>query len=196
MLKPYIYFIATCWIAIFATSSQAGIVFTSRCLHGKVNNAACLRMLRNYEQVAPIIERVALREGVDPALIKALVGVESGYDFQAKSPKGARGLTQVMPTTGMGLGVQPDWLWHSETNLATGTRFLANQWRYFHDWHLAIAAYNAGPAAVRDFRDGTNISGKNPNRLIIPSGIPPYPETQAYVANVLWLYGRFKRYEI
>lgn len=158
-----------------ANAIQPGVENLARCLHGQVKSAGCEQTLANYWKVEELINQAAQKEGMEPALMKALVAIESSYNYQAGSHAGARGLTQVMPATGLGLGVEPNALWHPQTNLAAGTKYLAMQWRTFGDWRLALAAYNAGPQAVMKYR-----------------GIPPYPETQAYVTHVLWMYKLFK----
>lgn len=84
--------------------------------------------------------------------------------MRAVSPKGAIGLAQLMPATARMLGVDP---WDPVQNLEGGARYLAAQYRRFGSWRLALAAYNAGPAAVA--RHG---------------GVPPYRETRAYIAHV------------
>lgn len=150
------------------------------CLAGHIRSANCDATIRNFYQHEPAITQAALAEGIDPALLKAMVAVESRYNSQAVSPKGALGLMQVMPGTGSKLGVpSPSTeLRHPGWNLAAGARYIAQMWMQFRDWRLALAAYNAGPGAVLAYR-----------------GIPPYPETVAYVQDVLHLYRAFKSVE-
>lgn len=145
------------------------------CFNGQTTSESCKAMIANYWQFEAMISRVAKSEGIDPALMKALVAVESGYNHRAISSAGARGLTQVMPTTSMDMGINSNYLFEPEINLIAGTRYLALQWKTFRDWELALAAYNAGPQAV-----------------IRNRGIPPFPETQAYVVRVLYMYQQFK----
>jgi soluble lytic murein transglycosylase-like protein len=103
---------------------------------------------------------------VSPALLAAVTAAESGFDPAARSSAGAMGLTQLMPATAAALGVADPY--DPTENLMGGAAYLADQLGAFgHDVALALAAYNAGPAAVRTY-----------------GGIPPYPETQAYVAKV------------
>lgn len=112
------------------------------------------------------VRRIAREEGVDPRLLRALIGQESGGDQGAVSPKGARGLTQLMPATARTLGVNPD---DPEDNLRGGARYLKQQLDTFGgDVRLALAAYNAGPGAVQKH-----------------GGIPPYAETQDYVKRIM-----------
>lgn len=115
-------------------------------------------------QVERLIQRVSAVHGVDAALVRAVVAVESGFEPRARSPKGAVGLMQVLPSTGRQYGVAN--LYDPGANLEAGVRHLKRLLDRF-PLSLALAAYNAGEAAVRQF-----------------SGIPPYPETQAYVARV------------
>jgi hypothetical protein len=117
---------------------------------------------------AGAIEDAATRAGIDPRLLAALVWGESEFTPDAVSPSGAIGLTQLMPATAAGLGVDPT---NPIQNLDGGARFLASMIRQFGSLELGLAAYNAGPGAVR--RAG---------------GIPSIPQTQAYVPKVLGHY--------
>jgi hypothetical protein len=113
---------------------------------------------------------VARRHGLDPDLVVAVVGVESGFHADAVSPKGAQGLMQLMPTTANALGVE-DALDPAQ-NLDGGVRHLGSLLTlYGGDLVRALAAYNAGEGAVA--RHG---------------GVPPYRETRAYVKKVLERY--------
>jgi cell wall-associated NlpC family hydrolase len=115
---------------------------------------------------AAAIAQAAAKEGVDPALLSALAWTESGFDAKATSSAGAVGLVQLMPATARGLGVDP---LDPAQALQGGARYLRQQLDTFGGrTDLALAAYNAGPTAVR--RAG---------------GVPPYDETQRYVEKVL-----------
>jgi len=115
---------------------------------------------------------VATREGLDPALVLAVVEAESGQEENAVSPKGAVGLMQVLPETAAEIGY-PDAA-DPASNLEAGCRYLAALLEGFGgDVELALAAYNAGPGAVR--RWGT---------------VPPYRETKTFVARVAAEYER------
>jgi soluble lytic murein transglycosylase-like protein len=117
------------------------------------------------------ITSAAQKNGIDPALVHAVIGVESAYQERAVSPKGAVGLMQVMPDTGRRYGVEN--LTLPTQNLQAGTRYLSDLMRMFNgDLSLALAAYNAGENAV--LRHGRRI--------------PPYPETLRYVPRVLSVY--------
>lgn len=113
-----------------------------------------------------IIE-AAQRHGLDPELVLAVVAVESNFQPQAVSPKGAQGLMQLMPRTAAQLGVQD--AFDPDQNLDGGTRHLrALVDLYAGDLRRALAAYNAGAGAVQRY-----------------GGVPPYRETRAYVEKIL-----------
>jgi hypothetical protein len=114
---------------------------------------------------ADLFTRAGSRHGVDPALLAAVAQQESGFDASAVSPAGAQGLMQFMPATARGLGVDP---FDPASAVDGAARYLADLTRQFGSTELGLAAYNAGPGTVR--RHG---------------GIPPYPETQDYVRNVM-----------
>ena len=122
-----------------------------------------------------IAAAAARRHGLDPALVMAVVSVESGFRPEAVSPKGAQGLMQLMPRTAASLGVA-DALDPAQ-NLDGGARHLGQLLAlYGGDLTRALAAYNAGQGAVQ--RHG---------------GVPPYRETQAYVKKVLERYQEKKK---
>ena len=112
------------------------------------------------------ITAAATANGVDPALLAGLVKQESGFNPNAGSGAGARGLTQLMPGTASGLGVTN--ILDPIQNLNGGAKYLKQQLDAFGgDVTKALAAYNAGPGAVQRF-----------------GGVPPYSETQNYVRIV------------
>jgi soluble lytic murein transglycosylase-like protein len=117
----------------------------------------------------------ARRHGLDPELVMAVVSVESGFRPEAVSPKGARGLMQLMPRTAASLGVED--AFDPAQNLDGGARHLGQLLTlYGGDLRRALAAYNAGEGAV--LRHG---------------GVPPYRETRAYVKKVLERYQEKKK---
>ena len=107
----------------------------------------------------------ALQHNIPPDLFARLVTAESAWNPRAVSPKGAIGLAQLMPFTARALGVNPK---DPRQNLEGGARYLAQQYRRFGSWRLALAAYNAGPEAVQKY-----------------GGVPPYRETRNYVKKIL-----------
>lgn len=109
--------------------------------------------------------RIAKKYGIPTKLFLQLVKMESGWRPDAVSPAGAQGLTQLMPETARGLGVDP---LDPIQNLEGGARYLRQQFDRFKRWDLATAAYNAGPGAVEKY-----------------GGVPPYRETQRYVRNLM-----------
>jgi hypothetical protein len=122
-----------------------------------------------------IIREVALVHRVDESLIRAIIHAESAYRPDAKSPKGAQGLMQLMPATQAELGVSDPY--DPVANIEGGTRYLAQLLARFQgDVELASAAYNAGASAVQ--RHG---------------GVPPYAETKEYVRRVKILHRRYRQ---
>jgi soluble lytic murein transglycosylase-like protein len=113
-------------------------------------------------------EQAAKAEGIDVHLLRAVAWTESRGRQNAVSPKGALGVMQLMPGTAAELGIDP---LDPQANLHGGARYLARQLSRFQSVPLALAAYNAGPGAVLRW-----------------GGIPPYAETQAYVAQILARY--------
>jgi soluble lytic murein transglycosylase-like protein len=107
---------------------------------------------------------------LDPALVLAVIQVESNFEPKARSPKNAQGLMQLLPETAERFGVQD--LLDPIQNLQGGMAYLS--WlleRFEGDVRFSVAAYNAGEGAVEKYQ-----------------GIPPYAETQAYVAKIASLY--------
>jgi soluble lytic murein transglycosylase-like protein len=122
-----------------------------------------------------IIEKTAALYGLESALLHAVIEVESGYEPNARSPKGARGLMQLMPGTATRYGVVN--AFDPAQNIDGGARYLCDLLRMFDgDLSLVLAAYNAGENAV----------ARNQNR------IPPIRETEAYVPKVLAQYRRHR----
>jgi len=122
---------------------------------------------------APYLQEIrdaAERYGLPFKLVSAVIRAESGFNPRAVSPKGARGLMQLMPTTAATLGVRNSF--DPRQNIEGGVRHLRSLIDRFINLPFALAAYNAGEKAVVQY-----------------GGIPPYPETQDYVTKVLYFYG-------
>lgn len=162
-------------------SSFAGVLSTAMSAGaGPVETAATQESVSQVPAIVPPaqIERLVNANagawGVDPALVKAIIANESGFDANATSKTGARGLMQLEPGTAADLGVTD--AYDPAQNISGGTRYIRGLLDRFHgDLRLAIAAYNAGPGAVVKY-----------------NGIPPYAETQQYVENVLDAYQKYK----
>ena len=145
----------------YGTSSKAGVPSSSssNVSHGDIDK---------------LIDKYATQNNLDPDFVKAVVKQESGFNPNAKSHCGAMGLMQLMPSTAQGLGVKN--AFDAEQNIYGGTQYLKGLMdRFGNNKELALAAYNAGPNAVKKY-----------------NGVPPYKETQNYVKNVMASYGRFK----
>lgn len=132
----------------------------------KAIEAALPRYRGNYRgEYLEVAKAAARRHGVPEDLFLRLVQQESGWNPGARSHKGATGLAQLMPGTARLLGVDID---NPRQNLDGGAKYLRMMYDKFGSWRLALAAYNAGPAAVEKH-----------------GGIPPYAETTNYVRVVL-----------
>ncbi|MDP3430894.1 MAG: lytic transglycosylase domain-containing protein [Desulfomicrobium sp.] len=128
---------------------------------------------RSVEEVNAIVSGLCAKYGVDKKLVMAVIDVESGFNAAAVSTAGAQGLMQIMPATGRDLDlVDP---FDPSENIDAGIRYLRYLLDTFPDRRLAVAAYNAGPNAVKKY-----------------GGIPPYTETQNYVEKV---WARLQNYE-
>jgi soluble lytic murein transglycosylase-like protein len=128
----------------------------------------------NISQYDDLIIKASEKHKIEPALIKAIIKAESNFNHRAVSPKGARGLMQLMPATASSLQVQDSF--HPENNIEGGVKYLRYLLNYFNgNLPLALAAYNAGENAVIRHR-----------------GVPPYRETQVYIQRVLSYLDRFR----
>jgi len=126
----------------------------------------------NPADLREMLSKAGHEHNLDADLLASLVRAESGGNVRAVSRAGARGLMQLMPSTAAGLGVQNSF--EPSENLRGGSTYLdALLTRYHDNLALALAAYNAGTAAVDKYR-----------------GIPPYRETEAYVARVIHEFNR------
>lgn len=120
--------------------------------------------------IESLIQKYALRHGVDPALVRAVMSQESGFNPNAVSPKGAQGLMQLMPDTAAFMGVRNPF--DPEQNIAGGVGYLRHCLDCFNNnVPLAVAAYNAGPS-----------------RVARSQGVPAIRETQNFVKNVMGTY--------
>ena len=125
-------------------------------------------------EIDNLISKYADKNGLDEDFVKAVINQESGFNPNATSHCGAMGLMQLMPSTAQGLGVKN--AYDAEQNIEGGTKYLKGLMdRFGNDKQLALAAYNAGPNAVKKY-----------------GGIPPYAETQNYVKKVLSKYDTYK----
>lgn len=125
-------------------------------------------------EIDSLIEEYSAKNGLDADFVKAVVRQESGFNPKATSKCGAMGLMQLMPATAKGLGVTN--AYDAEQNIYGGTKYLKGLLdRFDNNKELALAAYNAGPNAVKKYK-----------------GIPPYAETQNYVKSIMKSYDKFK----
>lgn len=121
-----------------------------------------------------VINSASDRTLIDADLISSVIHAESGFNAHALSPKGAQGLMQLMPKTAANLGVTN--AFDPEANVQGGTQYLLELLKLYNfDLKKALAAYNAGPLRVQQYR-----------------GVPPYRETQAYVARIVREFNRRK----
>jgi soluble lytic murein transglycosylase-like protein len=128
------------------------------------------------EQVQALLDAAGRLYGLDPILLRSIAAVESDYNPRAVSPKGARGLMQLMPSTAKRFSVENPM--DPADNVLGAVRFIRflRQWQALHPedgtgMTALLAAYNAGEGAVAKYR-----------------GVPPFPETQEYVRLVLTAY--------
>ena len=127
--------------------------------------------IKDYEG---LIQQASEKFSVDPYLVKAVIKAESDFDYQAVSSKGAQGLMQLMPETADDMEVADPF--NPEANIFGGTRYLGLLLaRYKNDKNLALAAYNAGPERVEEYK-----------------GIPPFTETREFVKRVLNYYRAYQ----
>lgn len=123
-------------------------------------------------EILRLVEEVSLRYDLDPRLITTVISVESNFDHLAVSPKGARGLMQLMPGTARQYGVSN--VHDPRENLEGGVAYLRDLTRRYNgNMRLALAAYNAGPEAVER-----------------ASGVPNYTETKEYLRRIEARYGQ------
>jgi soluble lytic murein transglycosylase-like protein len=172
------------------TASNAPIIDSALLESTKSSTTKYPLVSGSYESVYPRLSQTEIQElmpridaaieafseqfNVDPLLVRAVMKQESSFQPFALSTSGAMGLMQLMPGTAEGLGVSDPY--NIEENIRGGVQYLSYQLKAFdNDLKLALAAYNAGPNAVRRF-----------------GGIPPYEQTQKYVELVLKYYDMYK----
>lgn len=141
--------------------------------YGHMLKAAEYLRTQHLTQLTPHIRKASVATGLDPALIAAVIMVESGAVRDAVSEKGAQGLMQLMPTTAQELELSDPF--DPEANIMAGSTYLKRQLTRFGRLDLALAAYNAGPQAV-----------------VRAHGIPAYAQTQGFVRKVLSAYAQLK----
>ena len=121
----------------------------------------------NIQDIDEVVSAASTRNKIPANLIKSVISVESGFNPNAVSRKGAQGLMQLMPETALKIGVHNPF--DPSENVEGGTRYLRDLLGLFHnDVPKALAAYNAGPERVEQYQ-----------------GVPPYPSTVAYVSRVI-----------
>jgi hypothetical protein len=123
----------------------------------------------DFATLRPFIEEASAQTGLPIELIDAVIRTESGYRVEAVSRVGARGLMQLMPETAASVGVSDPF--DPRQNILGGSRYLRKMYDEFGSLELAVAAYNAGPGAVKKH-----------------AGIPPFAETRTYVSTVIKRY--------
>ena len=156
-------------VKVEPVSSAGAVVAIRRVVPSIVAGGAMVGNVKVPFQFVSTIEQAAAANGIPSSLLAALLSQESGFDPNAVSSAGAQGIAQFMPSTAAGLGIDPA----DPTQAIQGAaRLIASYASSFGSYANALAAYNAGSAAVAKY-----------------SGIPPYPETQAYVKNILSMAG-------
>ncbi len=170
-MKRLIHSIALCVMALLPAQLGQGIVHREFPMpETTVKTPSVRRLMANIDDV---IFKAAAAYGVDPALIAAIIQVESSFNPYARSPQGAMGLMQLMPSTARSLGVGAPF--DPVQNVFGGTKYVRELLDLFRgNIHLALAAYNAGPGNVQKY-----------------GWVPPFRETRAYIPRVLHYYRRF-----
>jgi len=135
----------------------------------------CPQVKANQQSVSNVKESIvkhSVELGIDPALALSIAKSESGFKHEARSHRGAVGVFQLMPSTAKKLGVNPYYL---SDNIKGGLMYYKTLYDMFGSTELALAAYNAGPTAVKKYKN-----------------VPPIGETQRFVTNIMDEYGRQK----
>jgi peptidoglycan DL-endopeptidase CwlO len=147
----------------------AAVVGIRRVLPDVATSSVVMGQVTVPAQYVTPIETAAAANGIPASLLAALVSQESGFNPSAVSSAGAQGIAQIMPSTAAGMGVNP---LDANQSINAAAQLLGSYSARFGSYANALAAYNAGPNAVQRY-----------------GGVPPYPETQAYVPAVLSLAG-------
>jgi soluble lytic murein transglycosylase-like protein len=169
---------------------RSGEVFDSSKISGPMGEANSAQLTRyllqhpNLKKYESLVDQAAREYAVEPALLKAVMAAESGFNPNAISPKGAIGLMQLMPATAQHYGLQADRqknvqqkLTDPKTNIGLAAHYLSDLGRMFEGrLDLVVASYNAGEHAVQRYNNT----------------IPPYPETRDYVEIVTRIYKMYK----
>jgi hypothetical protein len=138
------------------------------------SETAKFESVRSEPALNEVVNSASAAYHLDPDLVNSVIHAESGFNARAVSPKGARGLMQLMPATASELGVND--AFDPQTNVEGGSRYLRELLeRYNFDLVKALAAYNAGPLRVEQYQ-----------------GVPPFRETRAYVARIVHEYNTKK----
>jgi hypothetical protein len=155
------------------------VVWSPSCFACDVGSTVDWHLTRlHVDEFSDFIAQASKKYSVDPALVRAVIHAESGFNPKAKSHKGALGLMQLMPATARDLGVFDASV--PSKNIYGGVQYLAGLLKRFDgDVGLAAAAYNAGPQAVARY-----------------AGIPPFAETRVYVQRVKILHQRYQSIEL
>ena len=138
----------------------------------------CMFSMQNPAQAADVssvkatIVKHAVEMGVDPALALSIARTESGFRHEARSPHGAVGVYQLMPSTAKRLGINP---YSLNDNIRGGIMYYKMMYKMFGSVELALAAYNAGPGNVKKY-----------------NAVPPYAETRRFVSKIMADYNRQK----
>lgn len=139
-----------------------------------VTNNSRLGNITDRVKINKLIDEYSQKYGLDSDFVKAVVKQESGFNEKATSKCGAMGLMQLMPGTAKALNVNDPY--NARDNIEGGVKYLKGLMdRFGGDMKLALAAYNAGPNAVKKY-----------------NGVPPYNETQNYVKNIMSMYQRIQ----
>ena len=174
-INPFVHLLITSLMMIIIGRYQIfTFPFAEKKIISPLKTEATLPPQKKEKHLKTIILETSQRYQVDPAIIKAIIKAESGFDPKAVSDKGARGLMQLMPCTAKYLGVKDSL--NPEHNIDGGVRYFKTLLdRFDCDVELALAAYNAGICNVRKY-----------------DGVPPFNATKFFIKKVLTYYETYK----